>query len=63
MSTVSTQLPTQDVSTTGDCIGPDIPGMCPSIITGRALGSDTSAVIALVEHVLVDPALAEIAQG
>lgn len=55
--------PRTSPATTEDRIGDDIPACCPSVITGRALGMDTGAAVALVEHVLIDPCMAELAQG
>lgn len=50
-------------ATTEDRIGDDIPACCPSVITGRVLGMDAGAAVALVEHVLIDPCMAELVQG
>lgn len=56
-------IPVTVARTTGERLGPDIPAGCPSVITARAIGLDSAAAVALVERVLIDPAMAALAQG
>jgi hypothetical protein len=62
-ATIDGHTPNGRELTTGERLGVDIPASCPSVITGRALGMDAAAAVVLVEHVLIDPRLAELAQG